>query len=42
MKIAIELSEMNVKNGLGGQFGAVIVKDGQIVAKSVNIVFVRK
>lgn len=35
MRKAIELSIENVKNG-GGQFGAVIVKDGEIVATGVN------
>jgi len=32
---AIELSEENVKNG-GGPFGAVIVKDGKIIAEGYN------
>jgi guanine deaminase len=36
MKMAIELSEHNVKQGLGGPFGAVIVKDGMVVARSAN------
>lgn len=36
MRMAIELSENNVVNGLGGPFGAVIVKDGKVVAKSAN------
>lgn len=36
MRIAIELSEQNVKDGLGGPFGAVIVKDGEVVAASAN------
>lgn len=36
MRIAIQLSEQNVKEGIGGPFGAVIVKDGQIVAQSAN------
>src|SRR5476651_1681777 len=36
MRIAIELSEYNVKQGLGGPFGAVIVKDGMVVARSSN------
>lgn len=35
MRKAIELSVENVKNG-GGPFGAVIVKDGKIVATGVN------
>lgn len=35
MARAIELSEQNVLNG-GGPFGAVIVKDGKIVAEGVN------
>src|SRR5476651_278545 len=36
MQMAIELSEYNVKQGLGGPFGAVIVKDGMVVARSSN------
>jgi len=39
MRMAIELSEQNVKQNLGGPFGAVIVKDGKLVAKSGNRVF---
>jgi guanine deaminase len=36
MQMAIDLSEYNVKKGLGGPFGAVIVKDGMVVARSAN------
>jgi guanine deaminase len=36
MKMAIELSEYNVQQGHGGPFGAVIVKDGMIIARSAN------
>jgi guanine deaminase len=36
MQIAIDLSEYNVKQGQGGPFGAVIVKDGMIIARSAN------
>jgi tRNA(Arg) A34 adenosine deaminase TadA len=36
MRIAIWLSEQNVSKALGGPFGAVIVKDGKIIAKSAN------
>lgn len=36
MKMAIQLSEENVLNNVGGPFGAVIVKDGKIIAKSAN------
>jgi guanine deaminase len=36
MQMAIELSEYNVKQGLGGPFGAVIVKDGMVLARSAN------
>jgi guanine deaminase len=36
MRMAIELSENNVKQGLGGPFGAVIVKDGIVVSGSAN------
>lgn len=35
MKRAIELSVGNVKNG-GGPFGAVIVRDGEVIAEGVN------
>ncbi len=35
MRMAIELSVENVANG-GGPFGAVIVKDGEVVATGVN------
>lgn len=38
MMMAIELSENNVKNNLGGPFGAVIVKNGELIAKSANLV----
>lgn len=36
MRIAIKLSEQNVKEAAGGPFGAVIVKDGEIIASSSN------
>lgn len=36
MRMAINLSEQNVKKALGGPFGAVIVKDGKVIAKSGN------
>ncbi|NQX42785.1 nucleoside deaminase [Pedobacter steynii] len=36
MQLAISLSEKNVTEGLGGPFGAVVVKDGKIIAKSGN------
>jgi len=36
MRMAIELSEDNVKNNLGGPFGAVIVKDNVVIASSAN------
>lgn len=35
MRKAIELSIQNIKNG-GGPFGAVIVKEGEIIATGVN------
>jgi guanine deaminase len=38
MRLAIALSLQNVEKALGGPFGAVIVKDGEIVAKSANTV----
>jgi guanine deaminase len=36
MRMAIDLSEYNVNEGQGGPFGAVIVKDGMVVARSAN------
>ena len=36
MKIAIELSEDNLKTNAGGPFGAVIVKDGKVIGKGSN------
>jgi guanine deaminase len=36
MKKAIELATENVVSGAGGPFGAVVVRDGQIVATGVN------
>ena len=36
MRLAIELAESNVKQMTGGPFGAIIVKDGQIIAASAN------
>ena len=38
MQIAIELAQENVKTGNGGPFGAVIVKNGEIVATGANSV----
>ena len=35
MQMALDLSVENVKNG-GGPFGAVIVKDGEVVATGAN------
>ncbi len=36
MRMAIRVSEGNVTHALGGPFGAVIVKDGKLLAKSAN------
>jgi tRNA(Arg) A34 adenosine deaminase TadA len=36
MREAIRLSVENVEQGKGGPFGAVIVKDGKIIARGVN------
>jgi len=36
MRMAIALSEYNITEGLGGPFGAVIVKAGELVASSAN------
>ncbi|HET6244275.1 MAG: nucleoside deaminase [Bacteroidetes bacterium] len=38
MREAIKLSLDNVKSGEGGPFGAVIVKDGKIIARGRNLV----
>ena len=38
MRKAIALSIDNVKNNLGGPFGAVVVKDGKIIATGANCV----
>jgi tRNA(Arg) A34 adenosine deaminase TadA len=42
MRMAIELSENNVKQNLGGPFGAVIVKNGLLIAASANRVIIEK
>ena len=36
MRMAIELAAANVLSGKGGPFGAVIVKDGEVVATGAN------
>lgn len=36
MRMAIALSEQNVLESLGGPFGAVVVKDNEIIAQSAN------
>ncbi|WP_207906280.1 nucleoside deaminase [Flaviaesturariibacter aridisoli] len=38
MREAIRLSVQNVEKGTGGPFGAVVVKDGQIIARGANSV----
>ncbi len=38
MEMAIELAVENVVTGVGGPFGAVIVKDGDVVSRGVNLV----
>lgn len=38
LRRAIELASDNVRKGLGGPFGAVIVRDGKIVAEAANSV----
>ncbi|MDQ7949383.1 MAG: nucleoside deaminase [Pedobacter sp.] len=38
MRMAIKLAEDNVEQGIGGPFGAVVVKDGKVIAKSANLV----
>ena len=36
MKEAVRLSIENVEQGIGGPFGAVVVKDGKIIARGTN------
>lgn len=36
MRMAVALSVENVSESLGGPFGAVVVKDGKVIAKSAN------
>ncbi len=36
MKMAIRLARTNVQEGNGGPFGALIVKDGKVIAKAMN------
>ncbi len=38
IKLAIELAVKNVESGNGGPFGAVIVKNGKVIATGVNTV----
>ncbi len=38
MKEAIELSRKNVREGRGGPFAALIVKDGKVIARGTNLV----
>lgn len=41
MELAIALATENVQTGAGGPFGAVIVKDGEVVATGANCVTAR-
>lgn len=41
MDEAVRMSKENVANGTGGPFGAVIVKDGKIIAKGSNKVTIK-
>jgi len=36
MQLALDLATENVTSGLGGPFGAVVVRDGKVVATGVN------
>jgi guanine deaminase len=36
MRLAIQLSEQNVSRSMGGPFGAFVLKEGKIIAKSAN------
>src|SRR5271167_4324514 len=38
MELAIDLAMKNVQTGAGGPFGAVVVKDGKVIAAAANCV----
>ena len=38
LQTALRLAEANASSGRGGPFGAVVVKDGQVIAEGVNLV----
>jgi guanine deaminase len=38
MQEAIELSRKNVREGNGGPFAAIVVKDGKVIARGTNLV----
>lgn len=38
LQMAVDLAAENVRSGKGGPFGAVIVKDGEVLATGVNLV----
>jgi guanine deaminase len=38
MNLAVELAVENVRSGKGGPFGALVVKDGQLIGTGVNLV----
>ena len=38
MKETIELSRKNIREGLGGPFAAVVVKEGRMIARGTNLV----
>ncbi|HBG69405.1 MAG: tRNA-specific adenosine deaminase [Bacteroidetes bacterium GWF2_43_63] len=38
LQMAVDLAAENVRSGRGGPFGAVIVKDGEVLATGVNLV----
>ena len=42
MQMAIDEARKGVEDGIGGPFGAVIVKDGKVIGKASNMVFATK
>lgn len=38
LQAALDLAEENARSGRGGPFGAVVVRDGEIIAEGVNLV----
>ena len=42
MQLGLEKARQNMRKNMGGPFGAVVVKDGEVIAISSNQVFAPK